>query len=170
MKIRKYIGYALYMGLGGVLPHGTGSQFSVSRAIRAISAKLLFDSCGMKVNIGRKIRFSQHVSIGDFSGIGDYSYISGELFIGSNVMIAPKCSFIAMNHTFDKGDPTIHTGVVRSRIVLQDHCWIGYGAIILAGVTVGEGSIVGAGSVVTKDVPAFSIVGGSPAKVLKARK
>ena len=55
-------------------------------------------------------------------------------------------------------------------IVVEDDCWIGSGAIILDGVTIGRGSVVAAGAVVNKDVPAYAIVGGVPAKVLRSRK
>ena len=63
----------------------------------------------------------------------------------------------------------IDQGVTRSFVKIENDCWIAANSIILAGVTVGRGSIVAAGSVVTKDVPPFSIVGGNPAKIIKSR-
>lgn len=169
MNVKKYIGYALYSCLGGLLPHGTTKQFKLSNAIRKLCGKLMFDYTGKNVNIGRKIRFSKQVSLGSNSSIGDNAYISGELQIGDNVMIAPKCSFIAIEHEFDKDNPCVHVGNVGKKICIKDNAWIGYGAIILAGVTVGEGGVVGAGAVVTKDVEPYSVVGGVPAKKIKMR-
>lgn len=170
MEVRKLIGYILYVFIGARLPHGVGKQFYISSKIRQLSAKMLFDKCGTNINIGRKIRFSRYVSIGNNSSIGDNSYISGKVVIGNNVMIAPAVSFIAMNHVFDDENPLITTGAIREKIEIKDHCWIGYGAIILAGVTIGEGCIVGAGAVVVKDIPPLCVVGGVPARILKERK
>nr|WP_262922778.1 DapH/DapD/GlmU-related protein [Roseivirga pacifica] len=61
-------------------------------------------------------------------------------------------------------------GVSLSEIVVNNDCWIASNATILAGVTIGEGSIIAAGAVVTKDIPPYSIVAGNPAKVIKSRK
>ena len=158
------------MSWGGVLPHGKRNQFIISNFIRYISVKLLFDKCGKRPNIGRRIRFSNHVSIGDNSGIGDYAYISGELHIGDGVMIAPKCSFISLEHKFDENDCTKHIGNINKPIYIEDNVWIAYGVTILAGVHIGKGAIVAAGAVVTKDVKPYTVVGGVPAKFIKDRK
>ena len=84
-------------------------------------------------------------------------------------MIAPKCSFIALEHQFSEDDITKHVGNADNPIIIESNCWIGYGVIILAGVTIGNGSIVGAGAVVTKNIPPFSICAGVPARVIKKR-
>ena len=63
----------------------------------------------------------------------------------------------------------IEQGVNRSFVKIEDDCWIASNAVILAGVTVGKGAVVAAGSIVTKDVPPYSIVGGNPAKIIKSR-
>ena len=165
--MKKLIGYFMYLILGSWLPHGKVNQFPISQKIRQLCCKCLFDSCANQVNIGRKIRFSKHVSCGHGSGIGDNGYFSGTVIIKNNIMIAPKCSFIALNHVFD--DQLRHAGEEDLPIIIEDNCWIGYGATILAGCNIGEGSIVGAGAVVTKNVPPFSVVGGVPAKVIKTR-
>ena len=99
--------------------------------------------------------------MGDNSSIGPYGYVgcSGKICIGSNVMIGPRCSLFAENHVFSDTDATIKSqGVAQKGIVIEDDCWIGSNVIILDGVTVGKGSVIGAGTLVTKDVPAGSIV------------
>ncbi|HSI78259.1 MAG TPA: acyltransferase [Lunatimonas sp.] len=113
------------------------------------------------------------LKIGNNSSIGPYSYIgcSGYIEIGNNVMISPRVSIYSENHVFD--DPTspiIEQGVNRSFVIIEDDCWIASHSVILAGVRIGRGSVIGAGSIVTKDVPPFSIVAGNPARVIKSRK
>ena len=99
--------------------------------------------------------------IGNNSSIGPHGYIgcSGKINIGNNVMFGPKCSLFAENHNFARKDIDIkEQGVNQKGIVVEDNCWIGSNVIILDGVTIGEGSIIGAGTIVTKDIPKNSIV------------
>jgi len=110
--------------------------------------------------------------VGNNSNIGPFAYIgcSGMITIGNNVMISPRVSIYAENHNFSRTDiPMKEQGVTREEVIIEDDCWIAANSVILAGVTVGRGSIVSAGSVVTKDVPPYSVVGGVPAKIIKTR-
>ena len=112
------------------------------------------------------------LKVGDHSNIGPYSYIgcSGHIEIGNHVMISPRVSIYAENHVFDEVTQTIKSqGVVRKNVIIEDDCWIAANSIILAGVTIGKGSVVAAGSVVTSDVPPYSVVGGVPARLIKKR-
>ena len=85
--------------------------------------------------------------------------------------MGPRVNLLAENHRFaDLGRPIKLQGVERSFITIEDDCWIGAGSTILAGVTVAHDSVVAAGSVVTKDVPPLSIVGGVPAEVIRTRE
>lgn len=116
--------------------------------------------------IGEGLRIGNHSNIGPFAYVG----CSGFIEIGNNVMISPRVSLYAENHNFsDVERPMKEQGVTKKFIKIEDDCWIAANSIILAGVTVGKGAIVAAGSVVTKDVPPFAIVAGNPAKVLKYR-
>jgi acetyltransferase-like isoleucine patch superfamily enzyme len=111
--------------------------------------------------------------VGDHSNIGPYCYIgcSGHISIGNNVMISPRVSIYAENHVFDHTDTPIKSqGVKKENVVIEDDCWIASNSILLAGVTIGKGSIVAAGSVVTQDVPPYSVVAGVPARVIKNRR
>ena len=87
---------------------------------------------------------------------------SGTITIGDNVQVAAYVKLISNNH-----DPYDRMVLTCRPVVLKRNCWIGAGAVILPGVTVGENSIVGAGSVVTKDVPDNTVVAGNPAKFVK---
>jgi len=120
---------------------------------------------GGEVGVGLKI--------GNNSSIGTYNYIgcSGYIEIGNNVMMGPRVGLFAENHNFDRTDIPMHEqGVKREFIIIEDDCWIGTNSVILAGVTIGKGSIIAAGSVVTRDVEPYSMVGGVPAKVIKMRR
>ncbi len=118
-------------------------------------------------NIGEGLKVGNNSNIGPFCYIG----CSGWIEIGHNVMMSPRVSLFAENHNYsDSNVPMKDQGVQRKPIIIEDDCWIASQSIILAGVTIGEGSVVAAGSVVTKDVPAYSMVAGNPAKVIKSRK
>ncbi len=112
------------------------------------------------------------ILIGKDSTIGDFCnlYGQGGLEIGDNVMIAAGVRIVPNQHTFD--DPLVsinHQPCRALGIVIKNGVWVGANAVILDGVTIGEGAIVGAGSVVTKDIPSHAIAAGVPAKVIKYR-
>lgn len=103
-----------------------------------------------------------------------------KLIIGNYVSIAPKVAFVLNNEhnmkslsTFPFRAKSLHQtkseAVSKGGIVIEDDVWLGFGAIVLDGVTVGQGSVIAAGAVVTKDVPAYAIVGGVPAKLISYR-
>lgn len=112
------------------------------------------------------------LTVGDRSNIGPYAYIgaSGGITIGNDVMMGPRVSMFAENHNFAQTDVLMRDqGVSHAPIRIEDDCWLASNCVILAGVTVGRGSVVAAGAVVTKDVPPFSIVGGNPARTIRSR-
>ncbi len=101
------------------------------------------------------------LTMGEHSSIGPYGYIgcSGKITIGKNVMFGPKCSLFAENHKFADKNRTIKSqGVQKKGIKIEDDCWIGSNVTILDGVTIGKHSIIGANSLITKDIPPRSIV------------
>lgn len=110
------------------------------------------------------------IKIGRDSLIGEYSVIRGQggVEIGDRVYTSPFTQIIAVNHVFD--DPTrpfVEQGITAEGIVIEDDVWLGAGAIITDGVRVGKGAVVAAGAVVTRDVPAHTVVAGVPAKPIK---
>lgn len=88
----------------------------------------------------------------------------GGIDIGNDVFIGPKVNLITINHD---ADPDNRSATYGRRIVIEDKVWIGINSTILPGVRIGYGSIVGAGSVVTKDVEPMTVVAGNPARVIK---
>lgn len=110
--------------------------------------------------------------IGNNSNIGRYAYIgcSGHVTIGNNVMMGPNVSIFAENHNFDDTSRPMHQqGVKRQPVIIEDDCWLASGTTILAGVTVGHGSVIAASSVVTQSIPPNSVAAGVPAKVIRSR-
>lgn len=140
--------------------------------LRTSLFRLFLNACGKRVFIDHNvyIKFPWLVSIGDSvtinRGVEIYSdYFSKAMVrIGTGVRISPNVQIHASGHELETGE-YLHQG---SEIVIGDHVWIGAGAIILSGVCVGECSVVAAGSVVTKNVPPYSLVAGVPAVVKKS--
>jgi acetyltransferase-like isoleucine patch superfamily enzyme len=110
--------------------------------------------------------------IGQDSGIGAFSFIgaAGGVRIGNNVIMGQRVSFHSENHRFDRLDvPIMAQGVTREGIEVEDDCWIGANVVFIDGAHLGTGCVVAAGAVVRGIFPAFSIVGGVPAKIIRSR-
>jgi acetyltransferase-like isoleucine patch superfamily enzyme len=110
------------------------------------------------------------IKIGKDSLVGEYTVIRGQggVEIGDRVYTSPFTQIIAVNHVFDDPDqPFIDQGITAEGILIEDDVWIGSGAIITDGVRIGKGAVVAAGSVVTQDVAAHSVVAGVPAKPIR---
>ena len=119
------------------------------------------------MNIQNRARIGFTLIIGDNSGVGENCRIGSNTIIGNNVRMGPDVIICTQNHKYSR---ETYDGYIKKPVIIEDNVWIGYRVIILPGVTVGKNAIIGAGAVVTKDVPAYSIVGGVPAKFLKMRE
>lgn len=109
-----------------------------------------------------------NVLIGDYTRVGLHNTIIGPVTIGSHVNLAQGITVTALNHNF--ADPALRIdeqGVETREVVIGDDVWIGANAVILPGVTIGSHAVVAAGAVVSRDVPAGTLVAGVPAKVIK---
>ncbi len=118
------------------------------------------------LSFGGRIEIGAKCSINPFTVI----YGHGGVVIGDNVLIAGHCMIIPSNHRFaDKSRAIRDQGEEHRGIVIHDDVWIGHGCSVLDGVTIGRGSIVAAGAVVTRDVEPYAIVAGVPAKLIRSR-
>jgi len=143
-----------------------------AKRIRRWLCKRLFASCGENVNVEHGVCFGsgKKIKIGNNSGLGVNCFV-GNVEIGNNVMMGPDVVILSQGHKFDRVDiPMCQQGSTEEKVVIiGNDVWIGTRAIIMPGVKIGNGVIVGAGAVVTKDVPDYAIVVGSPARVIRHR-
>lgn len=174
LSIGKLTCLALYYLFATHLPDSY-SMFGgkVSNSIRVFLCKRIFKKCGKIRTINRKVVFGsgRDIEMGDDSGIGANTEIPSDTIIGKNVMLSRRCFVLHRNHEFSRTDiPIIEQGFKeKKRLVIEDDCWIGLNSILTPGRHIKKGTIVGMGSVLTKDFPEYSIVGGNPAKFIKSR-
>lgn len=137
--------------------------------------KLFFARIGTNVHIDFKtyFRYPSKISLGSNVTINrgstfyaGYMTKDAEIIIHDNVAIGPEVCILAAGHDIQSLDLLD----IGAPIIIHSYVWVGARATILQGVTIGEGAVVAAGAVVTKDVEAYSVVGGVPAKVIKQRK
>lgn len=171
-----WIFLAVYYGFASHMP-SSYSRFGgrAFNAIRIFCCRRIFKYCGKVSTIDRHAYFGdgRDIEIGDYSGIGENCVIPNNTIIGRYVMMAPEVHIVANNHTFsDTEKPMCFQGSVEGKTptIIDDDCWIGLRVIMTPGHHIGKGCILAAGSVVTKDVEPYSIVGGNPAKLIKNRK
>lgn len=145
-------------------------------------------SCGciitapQNISIGNKVAIMHNcclyahnnglLTIGDRVGINHNVMLGasddGEIHIGNDVLIGPNVVIRASNHQYlQKNIPINKQGHTGGKITIEDDVWIGANVVILPNVTIGKGSVIGAGSIVNKDIPSYSLAGGVPARVIK---
>ena len=113
------------------------------------------------------------ITIGRNCFLGEFNVIRGQggVTIGNSVYTGPMVKIVAVNHVYDDPDrPIREQGITAQGIIIEDDVWLGAGATVVDGVTIGRGSIIGAGAVVTSDIAPYSIAVGIPAKVVKDRR
>lgn len=186
LEIRAWIGWVVRFFPGRV---GNALRVAGFRAQQIQIGKNVRIGVGVVIHGGGNVRLGDDVSIMDgavleaVSGrltIGNEASINrrvcldasngGVIDLGNDVLIGPNVVIRAANHEFN--DPSIPIrlqGHRAGKIMVQEDVWVGANAVILAGVQIGKSSVVGAGAVVTRDVPSFSVVGGVPAVVIGSR-
>jgi acetyltransferase-like isoleucine patch superfamily enzyme len=137
-----------------------------------IVRELLGDIIGNRIDETTTIFPPFYVNFGRFITIGKNVFINhacsfldiGGITIEDHVLIGPRVNIVSENHPLD---PTDRRALITQPVVIKRNAWIGAGATILPGVTIGENAVVAAGAVVSNDVPANTVVGGVPAKFIK---
>ena len=126
----------------------------------------------VRIMKGTRLNKSYKFELGHNVQFGYNCLLDAPAIIGDNVLFAGNVTLLDKNaHTFDTPCKTIWSGERGDTlpVIVEDDVWIGFGSIIMSGVTISAGAVVAAGSVVTKDVPQCAIVGGNPAKIIKYR-
>lgn len=142
--------------------------------MRSTVCQRLFKKCGKDFNVYRRAHFGKgdKISIGDRSDIGQNSFLVGTVNIGNDVGMAFDVFISTMNREFTNTDRTILADGCRPEkpVTIHDDVAIFARSAILAGVTIGSHTVIGFGSVITRDIPEWSIVAGNPARIVKFRK
>lgn len=133
----------------------------------SLGSGTIIECTGVIRELGESLKIGNHVGFAQDCFIE----VRGNIEIGDDCIFASGVNMAAENHNFaDCGTPIRLQGAARKGISIGRDCWIGTKAVILDGVTIGEGCVIAAGAVVNKDVPAYSVVGGVPARIIKSRK
>lgn len=159
--------YAVLNNILNVLP-----PYGKSLANRGKLARKVLNDCGENLKISSNVNIynPQNVSVGKNVYIGYNTYLGGgEIRLEDEVIIGPFCSIVAGNHTM-KNESYRFGPYDYGKIEIGRGTWLGSHCVITSNVKIGKGCIVAAGSVVTKDIEDFSVVGGVPAKLIKKVK
>jgi acetyltransferase-like isoleucine patch superfamily enzyme len=150
--------------LGGVVELAEDVYVAESAAVYCDELRM-----GARSYIAGHAYVTGHVVVGVDSTINPFSAVRGRITIGDGVRIGAHTSLLAFNHGTAPGKPIFQQPHTSLGITIGDDVWIGSNVTVLDGVTIGPHSIIGAGAVVTKDVPANTIAAGNPARVLRSR-
>ena len=172
----KYLWLMLYYGIATHLPERPFPGYRLYNAFRFFLTRRLLKQCGEKNIVLNNCYFGdgRRLSVGSGTQLGANSRIMGTVTIGNQVMMAPDIVIMAVTHDISNPDIAMMSltdaDLIEKEVIIEDDVWLGTRCIILPGVRIGAHSVVGAGSVVTRDVPPYAIVGGVPAKLIKMRK
>jgi acetyltransferase-like isoleucine patch superfamily enzyme len=127
----------------------------------------IIECTGVLRNVGSSLKIGDNVGINHYCFIG----VRGDITIGNNVIFGPRVNIFSENHNYNNiSIPIKNQGVTKGKTSIGNDVWIGANVSIMSGVKIGDGCIIAAGAIVTKDIPTYSIVGGVPAKIIKTRK
>lgn len=149
-----------------------GKNFRTADHVKIHQPHLVSVGDNVALNYGVYVEpCDQEVTIGSDTHFAPYCVLYGPLSVGNNCAVAAHVVLASVAHSYaDPDTPMIQQPTNQKKITLEDNVWIGANAVITPGITIGTGSIIGAGAVVTKDVEPYSVMGGVPAKLIKKRK
>lgn len=170
MNLSKKIYYFVYIALIRHTPEDYRPYSFFFPALRNFLVHNFVISSGKKIRIKSSADISPKIRIGNYSELGTRCMIHGNVVIGDNVIMGPDIKIYARNHKFDSLETPIQfQGKEYLKTTIGNDVWIAANVVITGGVNIGNHVIIAAGSVVTKDIPDYAIVGGVPAKVIKFR-
>ncbi|HBP88418.1 MAG TPA: acetyltransferase [Nitrospiraceae bacterium] len=167
------LAYVLYYAIAMHLPYGLrwGPIGKMSDGFRRHLCRRLFKKTGAEFSVGKNVDFDflgNQITLGERANIGSHAWIrgQGQLILGNDVMMGEFVLIYTQDH---KVSGLGYDGYSRGDVVIGNNVWIGGRVTILKGVTIGDNAVVGAASVVTKDIPKGAIVAGNPVRVIKMR-
>lgn len=169
----RLIYYLLYYAIAFNLPYNARWEFvgKFSAYLRRIICRKLFAKTGENFSIGKGVDFGylgHHIFLGEHANLGNFLKIkgNGDVNIGKHVMMGEDVTIITQDHKYlNEG----YDGFITGTVVIGDYAWIGDRVILLRKTTIGKHVIIGAGSVVTGEIPDYAIAVGNPARVVKFR-
>ncbi|QOD11854.1 acyltransferase [Psychrobacter sp. 28M-43] len=150
----------------------SGTKGSLARNVRLRGRTEILLGNKVTFRSGVLISGNGKLIIGDNTTLNEYTIIActQSVKIGANCMFAPYCYILDVDHEFaDTSIAIKDQGYRQEPVVIGNDVWLGTGVVVTKGVTIGDGCIIAANSVVNKDIPAYSIAGGVPAKILRSR-
>lgn len=163
---RTFFGFLLAT-IGNIVPSNLPSMTKLGDKFRYLCAKNIVSEIGPTAHIKRGANIGKGVVLKDGAVIGFNCSISSGTTIEGNNMMGPNCITYTSNHKFDNKKLDWAGMTETQPVLIKAHSWLGSRCIILPGVTIGKYSIIGAGSVVTKDVPDYHLAAGNPARIIK---
>ena len=171
-NLKKTMSLMAYRLIAKHLPQGLVPVGKFAGKFRKVTAGQLFSQVGENFSVGKGASFGDGSSIelGEYANLGiNFSHTGkGRVIFGNHIMMGYECMFITSNHKAMPGGR--YSGLETKDIIIGSHVWFGHRVIVLPGVSIGDHAILGAGAVVSKDVPAYSVVAGNPATVVKYRE
>jgi len=170
-KAWRYGCYFLYIALFRFTPEEYRPYSIGLPLVRRFLVGQFATHCGKHVRVKHNADVSPNLSIGDRSELGTRCMVYGGVEIGDYVIMGPDVKIYSRNHRFDDTTiPIAMQGTVTKKTRIGDDVWIGTNVVIVPGVSVGSHCVIGAGAVVTKDIPDWSVVGGAPARIIRSRR
>lgn len=175
ISVMSIVCLGLYYGIAQFLPASYSIGGGISLKIRRLLCKYIFKSMGDNVNVERRANFGsgRNIVIGNNSGIGQNSNIPSNTVIGNDVMMGPNCFIIRYNHAYERTDIPIaqqgYQSAENELTIIEDDVWIGMNVLMTPGRHIKKGSLIAAGTVLCKDFPEYSVIGGNPSKLIKNR-
>lgn len=150
--------------------HSLKKRVLFGRNVKIEGNVYLSDNLTLDDNVEVRNLTSEMLKIGTHTSVNRNTVIRGKVTIGEHVSIAPNCMIIGTSHRFNDRSKLIQDqGFIIEGVMIESNVWIGANCVVLDGVTIGKGSIIGAGSVVTKSIPPMSVAFGNPCRVRRER-
>lgn len=164
---------ALYYGGAQYFPTQPVPGWRLGYSIRRWLLGHIVEQCGADVVVKSRAYFGtgRHLRIGDRSQLGQNLRAESDLVLGTDVVMGPDVVLMSSAHAFEATNMPINQqgALTRRPVIIGNDVWIGTRVIVLPGVKIGNKAVIGAGSVVTKSVPAGAIVAGNPARIIRYR-